>query len=117
MTCAISNTSATSTIARTVVAMCKKDLDNLVVKDLKSKLKTLEKEKKNLLVTLKSGTNQKVKEIIFDELEKLANQEDEIKKQIVKEELQHVRLDIPQVKFFFNDLKMVILMMLNIDVH
>lgn len=92
-------------IARTVVAMCKKDVDNLVVKDLKSKLKTLEKEKKNLLATLKSGTNQKVKEIIFDELEKLANQEDEIKKQIVKEELQHVRLDIPQVKFFLNDLK------------
>ncbi len=38
-------------------------------------------------------------------MEKLANQEDEIKKQIVKEELQHVRLDIPQVKFFLNDLK------------
>ena len=92
-------------IAKTVVDMCKKDLDNLIVKDLKNRLKTLEKEKKNLLTTLKSGTNQKVKEIIFEELEKIATQEEEIKKQIVKEELQHVRLEVPQVKFFLNDLK------------
>ena len=92
-------------IARTVVAMCKKDLDNLVVKDLKNKLKALGKEKKNLLTTIKSGTSQRVRDIIFAELETLANQEDEIKKQIAQEELQHVRLEIPQVKFFLNDLK------------
>lgn len=92
-------------IARTVVAMCKKDLDSLIVKDLKKNLKTLNKEKENLLKTLKSGTNQKVKDIIFDELEKLANQKDEIELQIKREELQHVRVEVPQVKFFLNDLK------------
>ena len=92
-------------IAKTVVAMCKKDLDNLVVRDLKYQLKKLDKEKKNLLTTLKSGANGKVKDIIFEELGRIATQEEEIKNQIIKAELQHVKLEIPQVKFFLNDLK------------
>lgn len=92
-------------IAKAVVSICKKDIDNLVVKDLKTRLKTLEKEKKNLLTTLKSDTSNKVKEVIFEEIEKIATQEEEIKTQIIREELQHIRLEIPQVKFFLNDLK------------
>ena len=92
-------------IARSVVALCKKDLDNLVVKDLKLQLKKLGKEKKNLLNTLKAGASNKVKEIIFEEIGQIATQEEEIKNQIIKAELQHVRLEIPQVKFFLNDLK------------
>ena len=92
-------------IAKAVVSICKKDVDNLVVKDLKTRLKTLEKEKKNLLTTLKSDTSNKVKEVIFEEIEKIATQEEEIKTQIKRDELQHVRLEIPQVKFFLNDLK------------
>lgn len=75
------------------------------LKSLTKALKEIEKEKKNLLNSLKLANNDTIAKLIMDELSKNEIQRNQIEIAILSEEAKQLKVSISQIKFFLKGLK------------
>jgi len=75
------------------------------LKALQKTIKEIEKEKKNLLNSLKFADNDTITKIIMEELSKNEKQHNEIELAILTEEAKQLKVSISQIKFFLKGLK------------
>ena len=75
------------------------------LKSLQKTLKNIEKEKKNLLNSLKLADNDTITKIILEELSQNEKQLNEIKIAILTEEAKQLKVSISQIKFFLRGLR------------
>jgi hypothetical protein len=94
-----------SKIAKEVVALCEKEKDNFNISILNKRLKENEKQKANLINSLKICDIESVKKSIFEEIYKIDNIILELKKEIVLEEAKTFKITETQIRFFLNQMK------------
>jgi len=89
-----------------VMAICEQDKDTNNYAMLKNNLKNLEKQKKNLIKSLKIGSrDENFQAMIYEEFKSLEKQEIEIQKEMDKEENLQNTLTREHILFFLNDLR------------
>ena len=87
-------------IAKEIVEYSKKQKSKSNLKALQKQLKLKEKERANLLDSLKKCKVDIVKQTIFEEIQKEEEERIEIQKQIMEEEQAYIQMTIPQIKAF-----------------
>lgn len=92
-------------IAENVCKLAEKEKNNSYVKQLEKQLKDNEKQKSNLLDSLKICDIDSVKQAIFSEIAKMEERQKELETEIVIENSKHVDFNITEVKFFLNQMK------------
>lgn len=92
-------------IANIVVDLAEKEKDNSNLRKLNKALKDNEKQKSNLLDSLKVCDIDNVRKSIFEEITKMDIAHMEIEKQILEEEEKYVKITVPQVKYFLTQLR------------
>ncbi len=92
-------------IANKVVELANQEKDSSNLRRLNKLLKENEKQKANLLDSLKICNIDSVKQSIFEELNKMDVERQRITNEIVIEESQHIKLTINEVKFFLVQLR------------
>lgn len=92
-------------IAKSVVEVAEKEMNNSNLKRLNKLLNDKVKQKSNLIDSLKICDIDSVKKSIFEEMAKMDNELKDIENRIADEEIEFVKLTIPQVKFFLTQLK------------
>ena len=92
-------------IATEIVELANQDKDNSTLRRLNKKLKDNEKQKANLFDSLKICTIDAVKQSIFEELNKMEIERQQIINEIALEESQHIKLTVTEVKFFLVQLR------------
>ena len=93
-------------IAREISALCEREQDNPNVKRLRRLIKDNEKEKANLLKSLKVGNaSASAANYVFSEIDKLEKEAAELEKQVVVEENQQFGLSEVDIMYFLNHLK------------
>jgi len=92
-------------ITKEVIALCEKEKDNSNLKRLQKLLKDNEKQRSNLFEALKICDIDIVKKSIFEEIAKMESVRTELQKQITFEEVEHIDLTVPEIKFFLTHLR------------
>jgi DNA invertase Pin-like site-specific DNA recombinase len=92
-------------IAQEVVAICDEEREATNVKRLQKLLADNDKQKLNLLNSLKLCDVDSVRKTIFDELARMDTEKSELEAQIAIEEAQLLDLTVPEIKFFLSQLK------------
>jgi len=92
-------------IAEEVVDLISKEKDMTPIKRLYKELKEIEKQKENLIDSLKICNIDNVKQTIFEEINKIEIKLQDIKNNIAIEESQCIKLTTGQVKFFLTQLR------------
>lgn len=92
-------------IAREVVKLASDKEKNHTVEYLEKQLHKLEKERNNLLDSLKVCTLNNVRQTIFQELNNMEKKCEELQQEISIETINTISVTIPQVKFFLTKLK------------
>ncbi len=92
-------------LANGVFEYLKKQEDKTDLKRLQKLLHKKEKEKNNLLDSLKQCNIDIVKNTIFEEIQKIEQERIDIQKQIIEEEGNYIRVTVSQVKNFLKQIK------------
>ena len=93
-------------IAEEIIKYNEQQRDKSIVKKLEKTLKEIEKQKRNLLNSLKICNNDNLRNDIFQEFEKLDTKQQKTQNEIDIEKLKNnFDLDIDKIKFFLNSLK------------
>jgi len=92
-------------IANEVVSVMEKEKDTSNLKRFNKLLKDNEKQKQNLIESLKICDVDSVKKAIFDEIAKMDLKHLNIEKEILSESKQNFCLTVPQIKFFLTQMK------------
>lgn len=92
-------------ISNEVVAFAKNENINQSIEYLEKQLKQLEKEKNNLLDSLKICDIDNVRQTIFQELNKIDKKYHEMQQELSIEKLNTVNVTVSQVKFFLTKLR------------
>lgn len=92
-------------IANSVVEYAEKEKDTTNYKRIIKALKDNEKQKINLLVSLKLCDLDNVRKTIFEEINKMDLDHRDLQKNLKFEESQFVKVTVPQVKFFLTEIR------------
>lgn len=92
-------------IAQDVVDTAQKEKENSNIKRLQKAIKENEKQKDNLINSLKLCEIDSVKKSIFEEIAKMEENNKLLKNELLVEESQNVNITKTQVKFFLNQIK------------
>lgn len=92
-------------IANSVVEYAEKEKDTTNYKRIIKALKDNEKQKINLLVSLKLCDLDNVRKTIFEEINKMDLDHRDLEKNLKFEESQFVKVTVPQVKFFLTEIR------------
>lgn len=94
-----------NTIADNVIKLADKEKNNSYKKQLEKQLNEVEKQKQNLIDSLKICDIDSVKQTIFEELAKMENQKTNIENEISIESSKHFDISKTEIKFFLNQMK------------
>ena len=94
-----------NTIAKAIIEKSKNEDYKININILEKELKELEKQKENLINNLKICSIESVSKTIFEEIERIEQQIKEVEYNISEEKTNKVKITMPQIKFFFNQLK------------
>lgn len=93
-------------IANTIYELAQKEMnDNSNLKRLTKRLKDNEQQKKNLVDSLKMCNIDSARQAIFEEMQKMEEQRQEIEKEIIFENANKVDITIPEIKFFLKEMR------------
>lgn len=92
-------------IAKNIVAIAEKEKNNNNLKQLEKSLKENEKQKNNLLNSLKICDIDSARKTIFEEISKMEEERKQIENEILIEKTQHIEITEKEIKFFLNQLK------------
>ena len=93
-------------IAKAIYELAQKELnDNTNLKRLTKRLKDNEQQKKNLVDSLKMCNIDSARQAIFDEMQKMEEERQEIEKELILENANKVDITIPEIKFFLKEMK------------
>ena len=92
-------------IASEVAALCERERDTSPLRHLRKQLRENERQRANLLDSLKICDIDSVKRSIIAEISKMETAYASMEKEIVVEQAQYVRFSEPQIKFFLSQLK------------
>lgn len=79
--------------------------DNSNLKRLTKRLKDNEQQKKNLVDSLKMCNIDSARQAIFEEMQKMEEQRQEIEKELILENVNKVDITIPEIKFFLKEMR------------
>lgn len=92
-------------IVKEVLSVCQEAQKSSELQHIKSELKNLDKQKANLMNTLKMGiADELVSKMIFSEIHKLAASQESLKVQLAKELSKVLTLTEPEIRFFLSNL-------------
>ena len=92
-------------IANKVYELAQKEMkDNSNLKLLTKRLKDNEQQKKNLLDSLKMCNIDSARQVIFEEMQKMEEERQEIEKEILLEDTLRVDITAPEIKFFLKEI-------------
>ena len=89
-------------IAKEIVELCKRESNTPTIQRLQRLIKENEKATNNLIKALEQG---KAVDVIVDSIEKKKIELEDLKKQLVQENIKYPNLTLSEVKFFFNQFK------------
>ena len=93
-------------IANKVYELAQKEMkDNSNLKLLTKRLKDNEQQKKNLLDSLKMCNIDSARQVIFEEMQKMEEERQEIEKEILLEDTLRVDITAPEIKFFLKEMR------------
>ena len=93
-------------IANKVYELAQKEMnDNSNLKRLTKRLKDNEQQKKNLLDSLKMCNINSARQVIFEEMQKMEEERQEIEKEILLEDTLRVDITVPEIKFFLKEMR------------
>ena len=92
-------------IANGVSKLAEKEKNNLYVKQLEKQLKANEKQKENLLDSLKICDIDSVRKSIFEEIAKMETQHESIQNEILIENSKHLSFNKEEIKFFLYQMR------------
>lgn len=92
-------------IANEVATLCEKERNSETFKYLQAALHENEKQRKNLLDSLKICDIESVKQSIFEEIAKMEQEYRDIEDSLAQEKAQHSTLTVPDITFFLTQLK------------
>lgn len=93
-------------IANKVYELAQKEMnDNSNLKRLTKRLKDNEQQKKNLLDSLKMCNIDSARQVIFEEMQKMEEERQEIEKEILLEDTLRVDITVPEIKFFLKEMR------------
>jgi DNA invertase Pin-like site-specific DNA recombinase len=92
-------------ISKELIKLVEKEKDTSNLKRLNKLLKDNEKQKNNLIDSLKVCDIESIRKTIFEEISKMDAKHSDIEKEILLEEKQNISLTISQVKFFLNQMR------------
>lgn len=92
-------------IADNICKLAEKEKNNSYAKQLEKELREIEKQKQNLINSLKICDIDNVKQTIFEELSKINNSQKEIEARIVVENSKHLEFNKTDIKFFLNQMR------------
>ena len=79
--------------------------NNSNLKRLTKRLKDNEQQKKNLVDSLKMCNIDSARQAIFEEMQKMEEQRQEIEKELIFENANKVDITIPEIKFFLKEMR------------
>lgn len=79
--------------------------DNSNLKQLTKRLKKNELQKKNLIDSLKMCNIDSARQAIFDEMQKMEDERQEIEKELLLEDMQKVDITVSEIKFFLKEMR------------
>lgn len=92
-------------IANAIYELAQKEMkDNTKLKRLTKRLKDNEQQKKNLIDSLKMCNIDSARQAIFEEMQKMENERQEIEKELLLEDMQKVDITVPEIKFFLKEM-------------
>lgn len=93
-------------IAKAIFELAQKELkDNTNLKRLTKRLKDNEQQKKNLVDSLKMCNIDSARQAIFEEMQKMEEERQEIEKELILENVNKVDITIPEIKFFLKEMR------------
>lgn len=93
-------------IANAIYELAQKEMkDNTNLKRLTKRLKENEQQKKNLIDSLKMCNIDSARQVIFEEMQKMEEERQEIEKEILLEDMQKVDITVPEIKFFLKEMR------------
>ena len=93
-------------IANAIYELAQKELkDNTNLKQLTKRLKENEQQKKNLIDSLKMCNIDSARQAIFEEMQKMEEERQEIEKELILENANKVDITVPEIKFFLKEMK------------
>lgn len=92
-------------ISKAVFDISQREKNQSDINRLNNLIKENEKQKNNLINSLKICDNDIVRKSIFEEIAKMEEEHKEIETSIRKEEVQQINITIPEIKFFLNEMR------------
>ncbi len=92
-------------MTKILIKVVEKEKNSPKLKNLKKKQKDIEKQKLNLMNSLKLCDIDSIRKSIFGEMEKMDKEQKQVENEILIENAQHLDITEPQIKFFLNNLK------------
>ena len=93
-------------IAKAIYELAQKELnDNTKLKQLTKRLKDNEQQKKNLIDSLKMCNIDSARQAIFEEMQKMEEERQEIEKELILENANKVDITVPEIKFFLKEMR------------
>lgn len=94
------------TIANAIYELAQKELkNNTNLKRLTKRLKDNEQQKKNLIDGLKVCNIDSARQAIFEEIQKMEEERQEIEKELLLEDMQKIDITVPEIKFFLKEMR------------
>ena len=92
-------------IASEIVAISEREGEPVLLKHMRKRLKEMERKRKNLLDAVMECEIETVRKTLYEQLAMIEQQLSDLNFQITRETVGQVRLTIPEIKFFLNDLR------------
>ena len=92
-------------IAREITALTEREGEPVLLQQMRKQLADIEKKKKNLLAAVMECEIEVVRKSLYEQLASIEQQADDLEFQIAREMAGIVRLTVPEIKFFLNDIK------------
>lgn len=93
-------------IANAIYELAQKEMkDNTNLKRLTKRLKDNEQQKKNLIDSLKMCNIDSTRQSIFEEMQKMEEERQEIEKELLLEDMQKIDITVPEIKFFLKKMR------------
>lgn len=92
-------------MTKILIKIVEKEKNNPKLKELEKNSKEIEKQKLNLMNSLKLCDIDTIRKSIFEEMEKMDKEQKQIENEILIENAQHLDITEPQIKFFLSKLK------------
>lgn len=93
-------------IANAIYELAQKEMkDNTNLKRLTKRLKDNEQQKKNLIDGLKMCNIDSARQSIFEEMQKMEEERQEIEKELLLEDMQKNDITVPEIKFFLKKMR------------